>query len=144
MVDLGPQVITGGMHLYRVTELGIESALPPPPPKRSKARQRYIDYLDADSGLTFIQWLKARPRSKALANTGFHFMELSILRQICTDTVARGGGAVVLVLPGLSACGNRRLCGTRGPRGELINVNQSGDSVCRFDASAVLRFLDNQ
>lgn len=42
--------------------------------------------------------------------------------------------------PGRSGC--RRLHGQHGPRGEVINVNQGGNSVCRFDAAAVLRFLD--
>lgn len=72
-------------------------------------------------------------------------MEIAELRQACTEIASRGGGAVMLVLPGPPGRGfGRRLCGNRGPRGEIINVNKAGDSVCRFDAAAVLRFLDRQ
>lgn len=72
-------------------------------------------------------------------------MEIDALRQACTETVERGGGAVMLVLPGPPGRGaTRRMCGKRGPRGEIINVNRDGNSVCRFDAWAVLRFLDQQ
>ena len=69
-------------------------------------------------------------------------MELSELRQACNETISRGGGAVMLVVPGPGHGVSRRLCGTQGPRGEIINVNAAGDSVCRFDPAAVLRFLD--
>lgn len=72
-------------------------------------------------------------------------MEVADLKQICMETVERGGGQVMLVLPGGPGRGySRRLCGNRGPRGEIINVNKSGDCVCRFDAAAVIRFLDSQ
>ncbi len=69
-------------------------------------------------------------------------MELSELRQTCNETISRGGGAVMLVLPGPGRGVSRRLCVTHGPRGEIINQTRGGDSVCRFDAAAVLRFLD--
>lgn len=70
-------------------------------------------------------------------------MEVDDLRQLCAETIGRGGGAVMLVLPGPPGQGfTRRLCGKRGPRGEIINVNKAGDSVCRFNAAAVLKFLD--
>lgn len=69
-------------------------------------------------------------------------MEVADLKKQCQDTIDRGGGAVMLVLPGPPGRGeSRRLCGKRGPRGEIINVNRSGDSVCRFSAEAVLKFL---
>lgn len=54
--------LTGGGNLYLVTADG-RSAIAehsPKPPKISKARRRYLDYLDADSGLPFIAWLKQR------------------------------------------------------------------------------------
>lgn len=69
-------------------------------------------------------------------------MEISQLEQACRDTIARGGGGVMLVLPGPPRRnGSRRLSGSRGPIGEVINVNHAGNSVCRFDPHAILRFL---
>lgn len=73
LVDLGlmdryePNAATGGMHLYRVTQTGRDAIKneSPPPTKISKARQRYLDYQNADSGLTFFDWLKARRKAPA-------------------------------------------------------------------------------
>ena len=52
----------GGMDLFRVTQQGIEAVMAnsPAPPKLSRSKQRYLDYLEADSNLTFGEWLKAR------------------------------------------------------------------------------------
>lgn len=60
MVDRGAVAMWGGMHGYQVTDSGKEFVRTNKPPPLSPSRQRYLDYLRADSGLTFIQWLRAR------------------------------------------------------------------------------------
>jgi len=52
----------GGMDLFRVTQQGRESvmAFSPASPKLSRSQKRYADYLEADSSLSFGEWLKAR------------------------------------------------------------------------------------
>jgi len=67
MNDYGAKPCYGGMHAFNVTTHGMDEVRmqSPPPPKLSRGAQRYRDYLDADSGLTFIEWLKARTRQPA-------------------------------------------------------------------------------
>ena len=45
-----------------VTDAGKEAVLreSPAPPKLTRSQKRYRRFLDADSGLTFIEWLKMR------------------------------------------------------------------------------------
>lgn len=52
----------GGSDLFRVTQQGREAvmAYSPAPPKVSRSKQRYLDYLNAESSLTFGEWIKAR------------------------------------------------------------------------------------
>lgn len=52
----------GGDDLFRVTQQGRETVMAesPAPPKISRSKQRYLDYLNADSGLTFFEWLLLR------------------------------------------------------------------------------------
>lgn len=55
----------GGDDLFRVTPEGVkamreQSPAPPPEPKRTRSQQRYLDYLNFDSGLTFGEYLKSR------------------------------------------------------------------------------------
>ncbi|MCW1922698.1 hypothetical protein OKA05_09045 [Luteolibacter arcticus] len=59
MIDSGPQPIAGGMHYFRVTPAGIDAVAlqSPAPPKLTRSKQRYRDYLRADSSLTFAEWL---------------------------------------------------------------------------------------
>lgn len=57
--------LTGGMPCYIVTAAGkvaVAEQSPPPPPKKplTRAQQRYQRFMDADSGLTFHEWLKCR------------------------------------------------------------------------------------
>jgi hypothetical protein len=51
-----------GDSLFWVTESGVEAmkSASPSPPKRTAAQRRYDEYLSADSGLSFIEWLKTR------------------------------------------------------------------------------------
>ena len=63
MDDFGPQGdITGGMNLYRSTDAGFRavSMNSPKPPKLTSSQRRYQQFLDADSGLTFFEWLKTK------------------------------------------------------------------------------------
>jgi hypothetical protein len=55
---------TGGMSCFCVTAAGLAFVREhsPRPPKRTRAQQRYEEYLDADSSLSFGEWLKARSR----------------------------------------------------------------------------------
>lgn len=60
MVDHGPQSITGGMHCFSVTDFGRmrmheES---PEPPKISRSRQRYLDYLRMECNESFGEYLR--------------------------------------------------------------------------------------
>jgi len=59
----------GGDDLFRVTESGKKAvvAASPAPPKISAAKQRYLDYLDADSSLPFGEWLKWKSKQRAEA-----------------------------------------------------------------------------
>ena len=54
--------LTGGMFVYTVTDDGVEAMLreSPAPPQvtpMTRSKRRYQEYLDADSGLTFKEWL---------------------------------------------------------------------------------------
>lgn len=62
MEDKGPVEMWGGMHGFIVTDAGRRamSDASPLPPKISRGRQRYHDFLRADCGMKFIEWLKAR------------------------------------------------------------------------------------
>lgn len=57
--------LCGGDSLFIVTDAGKQFAgtESPPPPKLSRSQQRYARYLDADSGLSFGDWLKHQARA---------------------------------------------------------------------------------
>ena len=59
--------ITGGMDLFHVTDAGRRyvAAASPAPPKLTRSQQRYRCYLDAESSLSFIEWLRAQCRVPA-------------------------------------------------------------------------------
>lgn len=52
--------IYSGMDLWHVTDAGktFVAEHSPPPPKLSRAAQRYRRYMDADSSLSFGEWLR--------------------------------------------------------------------------------------
>lgn len=58
MCRIGDFEWTGGMVVFRVTDEGI-SEIPKPKPL-SRSKKRYQEFLHADSGLTFIEWLKSK------------------------------------------------------------------------------------
>lgn len=54
--------ITGGDDLFRVTPRGadfvaLQSPAPPVPKKLTRSQQRYQEWLDADPGYSFAEWL---------------------------------------------------------------------------------------
>lgn len=60
MKDHGAQSIAGGMHCYTVTREGVAAMKQhsPKPPKVSRSRARYHQFLHADLGCTFAEYLK--------------------------------------------------------------------------------------
>ncbi|PSS62488.1 hypothetical protein C6558_21050 [Ensifer sp. NM-2] len=54
----------GGSDCFTVTEAGKIAAVAnsPAPPKVSRSKQRYLDYLAFDSSMTFIEYCKWRDR----------------------------------------------------------------------------------
>lgn len=54
--------ISGGDDIFHVTDAGRAHVAThsPAPPKLTRSQQRYEDFLDADCGLTFGEWLKCR------------------------------------------------------------------------------------
>jgi len=51
-------LLTGGGDLFLVTDLGAQAAIRPRP-RLTPAQRRYQRYLDADSSMTFGEWLKS-------------------------------------------------------------------------------------
>ncbi len=62
MTDHGPQELAGGMHCFSVTELGmtIVREFSPLPPKLTRSQRRYEEFLKADCGMKFGEWLRCR------------------------------------------------------------------------------------
>lgn len=62
MKDHGKLSMWGGMHGFTVTDAGKEAIRQhsPTPPKISRARARYLQFLDADSDCSFGEWLKRK------------------------------------------------------------------------------------
>lgn len=56
--------ISGGDDIFHVTPAGraYVAEHSPKPPKLTASQRRYADYLDADSGMSFGEWLKCRGR----------------------------------------------------------------------------------
>ena len=60
MIQRPGNLLTGGDDLFQVTDAGRDAASPGPAPKLSASKQRYRDFLAADSGLSFGEWLNLR------------------------------------------------------------------------------------
>jgi hypothetical protein len=59
--------LSGGDYIFTVTPKGVEyvalnSPAPPPEPKLTRSQKRYREWLDADPGYSFAEWLGV-PRS---------------------------------------------------------------------------------
>ena len=64
MRSQGARALAGGMHCYNVTPKGIDavalqSTARPPRPKLNRSQQRYRDYVDSETSLTFGEWIGA-------------------------------------------------------------------------------------
>ncbi|ASY56454.1 hypothetical protein SS05631_c15180 [Sinorhizobium sp. CCBAU 05631] len=59
--------LSGGDDIFRVTDAGRAAVIAnsPEPPKISRSKQRYLDYLEADCSMSFIDWLKWKTRHRA-------------------------------------------------------------------------------
>lgn len=67
MVRSGPHpTLCGGAYSFRVTEAGRQHVAEhsPQPPRLSRSQRRYLDWLHADCGMPFGDWLKSA-RSRA-------------------------------------------------------------------------------
>lgn len=60
MVERSASVLTGGSPLFHVTDAGKQAVAleSPKPPKISRSKQRYLDYLRSDSDESFGDWLR--------------------------------------------------------------------------------------
>lgn len=56
----------GGMDMFYVTPSGRSAVVEysPAPPKLSPGKQRYLDYLNADCSMTFIEWCRWKTRAR--------------------------------------------------------------------------------
>lgn len=56
--------LTGGDDLFTVTEAGraFVAQHSPPPPRMTRGQERYQRFLNADSGLSFGEWLKTQSK----------------------------------------------------------------------------------
>ena len=56
----GAQPVFGGMNTYSVTDQGVSAmnANSPKPPKLTRGRERYRQFLNEDCGMPFGEWLK--------------------------------------------------------------------------------------
>lgn len=72
-------------------------------------------------------------------------MTVDELKQKCHDNLRVGCGIIMLTLPTPKSCRGYtlRLCGTHGPRGEIVNTNQqTGISVVRFKVQSILNYIE--
>ncbi len=67
MTERPPSQLTGGDHLFMVTDKGKAAVLEAkePEPKLTRDQKRYRDYLHSEVNLTFGEWLKWRQSLKA-------------------------------------------------------------------------------
>ncbi|WP_037437843.1 hypothetical protein [Sinorhizobium fredii] len=59
--------LSGGDDIFHVTDSGRTAVVAnsPEPPKLSPGKQRYLDWLEADCSMSFIDWLKWKSRARA-------------------------------------------------------------------------------
>ena len=59
MTERAPSVISGGSHVFIVTAKGVDNVAlnSPAEPRLSRSAQRYRDYISADTGLSFAEYM---------------------------------------------------------------------------------------
>lgn len=71
MTEHRPSALSGGDHVFTVTKAGKDyvsqhSLMRAKTPRPTRSQRRYRDYLSADTGLSFAEWLGVRnPRRRA-------------------------------------------------------------------------------
>ncbi len=62
MVERAPHALFGGDSCFCVTDEGRSAVLrySPQVPRTTRSQRRYLAYLEADSGVSFGEWLKGR------------------------------------------------------------------------------------
>lgn len=62
MIVREPTALSGGGHVFQVTEAGRKVVLDesPAPPKLTRSQKRYEAFLTEDSGMSFGDWLRSR------------------------------------------------------------------------------------
>lgn len=71
-------------------------------------------------------------------------MNVQSLAQSCADAIGRGSKRIALVLPGYASGNTRRLCGRRGPAGEVVSdtgTDERPESLVAFDPIKVLAWM---
>jgi len=65
MRELPPSAISGGNSIFVVTDAGKNHVVAhsPPEPKLTRGQQRYREFLAADCGISFGEWLSTRPKA---------------------------------------------------------------------------------
>lgn len=74
-MDYRPKVpIAGYDDVFFVTEAGKTAVKSesPPPPKLSRSKQRYLDFLQRDGSETFGEWLKLSERRRKMVREGWN------------------------------------------------------------------------
>ena len=59
MTERAGSAISGGDSIFRVTPAGVDYVAlhSPAKPKLTRSQKRYQEYLDADTGLSFAEWI---------------------------------------------------------------------------------------
>lgn len=62
MVEHSNHALVGGDSIFVVTSKGVDYVAlnSPPAPKLTRSQKRYRDWLSADCGMTFAQWIGAK------------------------------------------------------------------------------------
>lgn len=69
MIERPASEMTGGDPLFHVTEAGKQAVRDqsPPPPVLTAGQKRYREFLNADSGMRFGEWLKRKAKNAHLS-----------------------------------------------------------------------------
>lgn len=62
MIRRDGNALTGGDFVFYVTDQGRAAARPAAPERLTRSQRRYLAFLDADSGMSFGEWLRYEGR----------------------------------------------------------------------------------